>query len=108
MLKKVFTVSILCSTFAFANFTGLTPAQLQEKINKDITIIDIRTPLEWKQTGIIPTSKEIMFFDERGGYNIQAWLEKFEKFVKNKKQQFVLVCRSGTELDKLEIFYLKS
>ncbi|MEA3497856.1 MAG: rhodanese-like domain-containing protein [Campylobacterota bacterium] len=95
MFNKAFAIIILFASLSFADFIGLTPIQLQEKIDKNITLIDIRTPPEWIQTGIVPTSNKIMFFDEKGNYNVEAWLEKFGKLVKDKNQPFVLVCRSG-------------
>jgi rhodanese-related sulfurtransferase len=30
----------------------------------DATIVDIRTEEEWKQTGVIPNSKKITFFNQ--------------------------------------------
>jgi rhodanese-related sulfurtransferase len=95
ILKKVILAFIFSLTSLFADFIDLTPAQLQEKIKSNTVVIDIRTPPEWVQTGVIPTSQKIMFFDERGGYNFEKWLGSFGKYVKNKDQEFVLVCRSG-------------
>ena len=58
-------------------------------------VIDIRTAPEWKELGIVPTSKAIVFFDEKGNYDVEKWMNEFSKYVKDKKQPFVLVCRSG-------------
>ena len=93
-MKKILLLSCL-SIFAIADFIGINPSQLQKKIDQNIVVIDIRTPPEWKELGIVPTSDTIMFFDERGGYNINSWLNKFTKLVKDKNQPFILVCRSG-------------
>jgi len=102
-MKKILLVSLL-SIIAFADFIGLTPAQVQKKIDTNVVIIDIRTPSEWKDLGVIPTSKKVMFFDPRGNYNIQAWMDKFSKIVKNKNQPFVLVCRSGNRTSNVGKF----
>jgi rhodanese-related sulfurtransferase len=80
---------------SYADFKGLDPYTLQKKIDKNVVVIDIRTPPEWIDTGVVPTSKKIMFFNQRGEYNIPKWIEQFSKYVKNKDQEFVLVCRSG-------------
>mgnify|MGYP000659115619 CR=1 FL=1 len=93
-MRNIFLI-LITAIFAFADFKGINPSQLQEMINKNITVIDIRTPPEWKEVGIIPTSKKIMFFDEKGQYNLQNWLNEFSKDIKDKDQAFVLVCRSG-------------
>ncbi|MCH9814232.1 MAG: rhodanese-like domain-containing protein [Epsilonproteobacteria bacterium] len=59
-------------------------------------IVDIRTPGEWEQTGVIPGTTKIMFFDDRGSYNIEKFMAEFTKVVKDKNQPFVLVCRTAS------------
>lgn len=93
-MRKI-VLLLMFSLFVFADFKGINPSQLQEKIQENIVVIDIRTPPEWKELGVVPTSKTIMFFDEKGKYDVQNWLNEFSKYVTNKKQSFVLVCRSG-------------
>lgn len=95
MIKRFILLSIFCLTSSYAQFIGLTAAQLQEKLSDDTIIIDIRTPPEWIQTGVVPTSKKIMFFKEDGSYDPREWLIEFSKYVKEKNQPFILVCRSG-------------
>ena len=46
-------------------FIGLTPVQLEQKIKEGVVVIDIRTPPEWIETGVVPTSKKMMFFDKK-------------------------------------------
>lgn len=106
-MKKSLLILIAGATFGFADFTGLTPAQLQDKIDKNIVVIDIRTPPEWIQTGIVPTSKKIMFFDQRGGYDVKGWMEQFSNHVKTADQEFVLVCRSGNRTTTVGNFLSK-
>lgn len=105
-MKKLFFI-LITSTIAFAEFIGINPTQLQEMIGKNITVIDIRTPPEWKETGVVPTSKKIMFFDEKGKYDVNKWLSEFSNFVKDKDQTFVLVCRSGNRTDMVGNFLSK-
>lgn len=115
---KFLLVLIYLSVFSIADFIGINPSQLQEKIDKNIVVIDIRTPPEWKELGVVPTSEKIMFFSESGKYDVQSWLNNFSKYVKDKNQPFVLVCRSGNRTgsvgnflsDKLgykNVFHLK-
>lgn len=105
-MKKLFFI-LITTTIAFAEFIGINPTQLEEMIGKNITVIDIRTPPEWKETGIIPTSKEIMFFDEKGNYDVEKWLNEFSTYVKDKNQPFVLVCRSGNRTNMVGNFLSK-
>ncbi len=95
MFKKAFLLSIFCFSISYGEFINITPKQLDAKIKENITVIDIRTPPEWLETGVVPTSKKIMFFDERGSYDVKSWLNEFTKYVKDQNQPFVLVCRSG-------------
>lgn len=107
MLNKIIVICLLVVSYGFADFKGLTPDQLQNMIDKDVIVIDIRTPPEWKQTGVVPSSKKIMFFDERGGYDVQKWMDMFGKHVIKQDQPFVLVCRSGNRTGTVGSFLSK-
>lgn len=67
----------------------------QQFVDSKIKIIDIRTPGEWKSTGLVKGSIPIMFFDERGNYNVDAFLGELNKHVK-KNEKFALICNSGS------------
>ncbi len=58
-------------------------------------LIDIRRPEEWRQTGVIAGSHLLTFFDRKGNYNINEWMQAFSKIVKDKETEFILICRSG-------------
>ncbi len=57
-------------------------------------IVDIRTPGEWKSTGLVKGSIPIMFFDERGRYDVNAFLTALNAQVDTTKP-FALICNSG-------------
>ncbi|RXJ98259.1 sulfurtransferase [Arcobacter sp. CECT 8986] len=64
-----------------------------ELMNKDnIVLIDVRTQMEFNQTGIIENSHMLTFYDEYGNYNLEEWLEEFRKLVTSKDQTFILIC----------------
>jgi len=63
-------------------------------LKKNIKIIDIRTPAEWKETGVIKGSYQIMFFDEKGEFNIELFLTQLKMLVK-KDEKFAIICRTG-------------
>jgi rhodanese-related sulfurtransferase len=63
-------------------------------IDSKIKIIDIRTPAEWKTTGLVKGSLPIMFFDESGNYDMNGFLAELNKRVK-KNERFALICNSG-------------
>lgn len=87
MALSLITVSLL------ADYTA-QPID-QKLIDSHIKIIDIRTPGEWKSTGLVKGAIPIMFFDERGNYNIDAFLNELNKKVK-KNERFALICNSGS------------
>ncbi len=75
-------------------------------LNKNIKIIDIRTPAEWRETGIVNGSYTIMFFDEQGNYNVPEFLKALDKVVK-KDEQFALICRVGSRTGMVSEFLSK-
>ncbi|MRJ01974.1 MAG: rhodanese-like domain-containing protein [Epsilonproteobacteria bacterium] len=74
----------------------ITPEELKELAEKGVVIIDIRTPMEWQQTGVVPGSKLLTFFDLYGNYDIDSFMEEFQKLVPTKETPFILVCRTGS------------
>jgi rhodanese-related sulfurtransferase len=69
--------------------------QVAEMINKGATILDVRTPPEWHNLGIIPKSKLVMFFDNRGNYNLNAFMKELNKQGISKSDNIIVICRSG-------------
>ncbi|MRI58343.1 MAG: rhodanese-like domain-containing protein [Epsilonproteobacteria bacterium] len=74
----------------------LTPEQLKKVQQEGAVLIDIRTPMEWRQTGVVPGSKLLTFFDDYGNYDIDAFMKEFQKLVPTKETPFVLICRTGS------------
>ena len=77
---------------------------IKSTLGKDVVMIDIRRADEWAKTGIIPNSIKITFFDEAGNCDTKSWLEKFKKYVKNKEQPFVLICRTANRTKSVGSF----
>ena len=100
MTKIIITFLILATSL----FAELTNKPLDMKLIKSkIPIVDIRTPGEWIQTGIVEDSVLIMFFDERGQYNVEAFLKELNKKIDTKKQ-FALICRTGSRTKVVSSF----
>jgi len=78
----------------------------QEFLKKGIKIIDIRTPSEWKETGIVKDSYTLMFFNEQGGYDTDTFIRELNKIVK-KDEQFALICRTGSRTSMIAQFLSK-
>lgn len=91
-MKWLLALSLIAASLA-ADYTA-QPID-QKLIDSNIKIIDIRTPGEWKTTGLVKGAIPIMFFDERGNYNVDAFLAELGKKVK-KNERFALICNSGS------------
>lgn len=89
-MKRILALAFIAtSIFAEMKTIHVTPDLL-----KDITIIDIRTKPEWKETGIVKNSIPITFFDAFGRYDAQKFLSELDKHVK-KDKVFAIICRTG-------------
>jgi len=103
MRRVLFAVLFLAtSLFAELKQEWATESFLQ----KNIKIIDIRTPAEWKETGIVNNSYTLMFFDEKGAYDVPKFLKGLNKIVK-KNEQFAIICRTGSRTGMVGDFLSK-
>jgi rhodanese-related sulfurtransferase len=79
---------------AFAETVDINNEQIIELSNSNIPIVDVRRSSEWEQTGVIPNSILLTFFDEEGDYNYHQWYEKLRLEIDESKP-VILICRSG-------------
>ena len=100
---KILKLFILLSSIIFAGSLKDIPAT-KDFVKKDIKIIDIRTPSEWRETGIIKNSYPIMFFDDRGKYDVERFVSEVNKVVKD-GEEFAIICRTGSRTTYLAPFF---
>lgn len=62
--------------------------------NSDMKVVDIRTPMEWQQTGVVPGSTMITFFDQMGNYDAESFLKQMDE-LGGKEVEIGLLCRTG-------------
>ena len=100
-MRKIFIALFILSTALMAELQQIwaTP----EFAEKNIKIIDIRTPAEWRETGIVKSSYTIMFFDEKGNFNVATFLKQLDIVVK-KDEPFALICRVGSRTGMVSEF----
>ncbi len=89
-----FIVCLLTIKFAYADIVHVNNEQIKELLNNNIPIVDIRRSSEWNQTGIVPTSILLTFFDKEGNYNYDEWYEKLRLEIDEDKP-IILICRTG-------------
>lgn len=95
MLRFLFTCCILTSAFNVrADIIDIDNAELASLSASGVPVIDIRTAPEWEETGIVPGSHLLTYFDERGNVDPVAWLEKVKAIAKP-GDPVVVICRSG-------------
>ena len=78
----------------YAETIDVNNEQIIELSNANIPIVDVRRSSEWEQTGVIPNSILLTFFDEKGDYNYHQWYEKLRLEIDESKP-IILICRSG-------------
>ena len=96
MIKQAIVTAVLClvALGARAEVQNIDNAELAHLAASGVAMIDIRAEPEWKETGVIPGSRLLTFFDEKGRADPPAWLEKV-KAVARPDQPVILICRSG-------------
>jgi len=93
-VKKIVLSTLLFGSLAFAEMKTITvnPYFIE---NTTMKIIDIRTPAEWLQTGVVEDSYKLTFYDAKGGSDPKAFMSALNKIVK-KNEQFAIICRTGS------------
>ena len=97
MLIRLFIVFIsffLTIKFTFADIVDVNNEQIKELSKINIPIVDVRRSSEWDQTGVVPKSILLTFFDKEGKYNFDEWYEKLRLEIDEGKP-IILICRTG-------------
>ena len=90
----VFILFLLTIKFASADIVDVNNEQIKELSKNNIPIVDIRRSSEWDQTGVVPQSILLTFFDKEGNYNYDEWYEKLRLEIDEGKP-IILICRTG-------------
>ena len=90
----IFIGFLLTIKFAFADIVDVNNEQIKELSKNNIPIVDIRRSSEWDQTGVVPKSIMLTFFDKEGNYNYDEWYEKLRLEIDEVKP-IILICRTG-------------
>ena len=79
---------------------------LEALMASGVTVIDVRTPGEWKQTGIVEGSIPIMFFDERRKAHPQQWMQQASMHIKP-ESPVAIICRTGNRSKTVGTYLVK-
>ena len=68
--------------------------ELEALMAGGVPLVDIRTAQEWLQTGVVPGSHLLTFFDVQGQADPGAWISKAAE-IAQQSEPMILICRSG-------------
>jgi len=91
-MKKILLLLSFVSVSLFAEFKTIGVAEFEKLQAKGMPVIDIRTPGEWKETGIIKGSHKMMFFTPKGEPDLAEWFFNLGRLVKDKKEPILIYC----------------
>ena len=96
LTRNIFTM--ICFLFfikpIYADVVNINNDQIRELSKINIPIVDIRRSSEWNQTGVVPKSILLTFFDKNGKYNFDEWYANLRLKI-NEGKPIILICRTG-------------
>jgi len=92
-LKKIILLLTLLAVSLFAEVKNAYISQ--QIVESALPIVDVRTPPEWKETGLLKGAIPIMFFNEQGKPDINAFLKELNAKVDTTKP-FGIICHTGS------------
>lgn len=69
-------------------------------LDSGITIVDIRSEPEWRETGVVPDSVLLTFFRPDRSYDLEGFMDELGLRIKS-DGDIALLCRSGNRSAKL-------
>lgn len=95
MLRLLFTCAVLIlASGVRAEIIDIENTELASLSASGVPVIDVRTAPEWEESGIVPGSHLLTYFDERGNADPAAWLKK-AKTIAKPGDPVIVICRSG-------------
>ena len=80
--------------------------ELKTLIERDVPVIDVRATSEWHETGVIEGSHLMMFYDEKGQYDLNKWLQDLSS-ITSRDKPVVLICLTGSRSRQLSKYLTK-
>ncbi len=103
LLPLFFALLSLFAGSAQAEIIDIDNDQLAKLQASGVPLIDVRTEGEWRDTGIVPGSRLLTFFNERGQANPGAWLER-ARAIATPDKPVAVICRSGNRTQAVSRF----
>jgi len=100
-MKKILLLSTLLGAMLFADLKTVNAEEFAKLQAKGYPVIDIRTPEEWKETGIIKGAHKMMFFSSNGQPDLANWFFDLGHLVKDKKEPVLIYCAHANRTKSL-------
>jgi len=104
MSRMIALLAVIAASLGLAGcskppYENIDNAQLKALIEQDVPLIDVRRPDEWKQTGVVDSSRLLTWVD--GGGRVQPGF--YENFATSfpKDKPVVVICRTGNRTSQL-------
>ena len=97
MKKKFLAITLfflLRNTLLFAEIYEVNNEKIKILMVNDVPLIDIRTEVEWYETGVINNSHLLTFFSKDGSYDFRKWMIEVGE-IANESGPVIIICRSG-------------
>lgn len=102
-LAAIACCGVLTTGIVEAAVIDIDNAELAKLMAAGVPLIDIRTAPEWQQSGIVPGSHLLTFFDERGQANPGAWLAAARNIARA-NEAVIVICRTGNRTKAVSQF----
>lgn len=80
-------------------YTNVGNAELERLIESGVTLVDVRRPDEWRETGVVAGSQRLTFVDASGRVQ-PAFLDQLTG-LGDRHEPIALICRTGNRTDAL-------
>ena len=105
------SLSISAAALVVCVFCGALNAQVSQLdssalallMQRNVTVVDIRREDEWRQTGVLPDSHLLTFFDAEGNYDAARWLAHLSDLAQP-NDEVILICASGQRSELVSRF----
>lgn len=95
----ILLLPFLLAACAEPPYTNVDNSRLQVLLDQGVTLIDIRRPEEWRETGVVAGSERLTFVDANGRVH-PGFLEALTTNL-DRHQPVALICRTGNRTDVL-------
>ena len=97
-----FLIGVLMMSFSLmAGFKAIDANELLKMQKQGVVVIDIRTPAEWKERGVIKGAKTMMFFTPTGNADVGNFMFELGHLIKDKKEPFIIYCAHANRTKEL-------